>query len=204
MKNKDKKLFAEKREKIIERAGQLFLKLGFESTSMDQIAEHAGVAKQTLYSHFVSKEALFTAAIEEACSRHALTPEVFDSSKSLDEILLEVGKHASSLMLSDESLQLNRICISGCDQYPTVAKLFWEAGPQWLSMQLGSFLEVKARAGEIAIDPADAERIAKHFLALLKGQELQRRLLGLEPSKQCDVDKHIRECVAFFTKAVAP
>ena len=203
MKNNAKKSNSDKRATIIERAGQLFLKLGFENTSMSQIALHAGVAKQTLYSHFGSKEALFTAAIEEACQRHELTENLFDTNKSFEEVLLAVGNRIAELVLSDESLQLNKICISGSDQYPTVSKLFWEAGPQWLTEQLSSYFEVKALAGEISMAAADTESAAKHFLSLVRGQELQRRLLGLPYCTDDDIDQHIRRSVTFFMKAVA-
>jgi len=102
MKDIEKKSNSDKRATIIERAGQLFLKLGFENTSMSQIALHAGVAKQTLYSHFGSKEALFTAAIEEACQRHELTENLFDPNKSFEEVLPAVGNRIAELVLSDE------------------------------------------------------------------------------------------------------
>jgi len=193
---------SDKRSTIILRAAQLFLSLGFENTSMSQIAEHAGVAKQTLYSYFGSKEALFTAAIEEACRIHALTPEIFDVSKPLATVLRDVGQHAAELMLSREALQLNRICISGCDQYPTVSKLYWEAGPKWILQQLSHYIGVKALKGEIDIPEAEASRMAKHYLALVRGQELQRRLLGLEPCSDSEIEQHIEDCVDFFSKAV--
>jgi TetR/AcrR family transcriptional regulator len=44
------------REKILEAARQLFATKGFAETSVDEIAELAGVAKGTIYTHFSSKD----------------------------------------------------------------------------------------------------------------------------------------------------
>lgn len=46
-------------ERVLQVAGQLFLRYGFEKTTMDDIAREAGVAKATLYRYWPSKEALF-------------------------------------------------------------------------------------------------------------------------------------------------
>ena len=48
-----------KRAAILEAAVAEFRSNGFEVTSMDRIAETAGVSKRTVYNHFPSKEALF-------------------------------------------------------------------------------------------------------------------------------------------------
>ena len=42
----------EKRQLIIQAAGELFVEHGFEKVSMEGIAKFAGVSKQTVYSHF--------------------------------------------------------------------------------------------------------------------------------------------------------
>lgn len=42
----------------------LFAKYGYEKTSLSLIAEESGVKKQTIYSHFKSKEDLFRAVAE--------------------------------------------------------------------------------------------------------------------------------------------
>lgn len=44
---------------------QVFLKHGYAGTSMDRVAEVAGVSKNTIYNHFQDKEGLFTALIEQ-------------------------------------------------------------------------------------------------------------------------------------------
>ena len=47
------------RKLIVAAASDLFLKHGFLGTNMDEIAATAEVSKQTVYSHFHNKEALF-------------------------------------------------------------------------------------------------------------------------------------------------
>src|SRR5437660_1442310 len=45
---------------IMEAATTLFLRGGYQGTSMEDIATLAGVSKQTVYTHFADKERLFT------------------------------------------------------------------------------------------------------------------------------------------------
>ncbi|MFI6007536.1 TetR/AcrR family transcriptional regulator [Streptomyces sp. NPDC051243] len=54
-----------KRQAIVRAARELFLREGF-GVGMDTIAAEAGVSKVTVYNHFGSKEALFTAVITSA------------------------------------------------------------------------------------------------------------------------------------------
>ncbi|MBS1166636.1 MAG: TetR/AcrR family transcriptional regulator, partial [Proteobacteria bacterium] len=50
-------------ERIFEAARRLFLSRGFSETSMEAIAQEAGVSKATLYSHYGSRDELFAAVI---------------------------------------------------------------------------------------------------------------------------------------------
>ena len=56
---------ARKNAAIIAAAAQIFLKKGFESASMDEIASVAGVSKRTVYQHFANKEQLFQQILTE-------------------------------------------------------------------------------------------------------------------------------------------
>ncbi|MDR2403295.1 MAG: TetR/AcrR family transcriptional regulator, partial [Spirochaetaceae bacterium] len=72
---------------IMRSAEELFLRQGYEQTSMEQIASHTGLTKGALYHHFSSKEAL----CERFCREHytvllaAVEPWVKDSSLSCFE-----------------------------------------------------------------------------------------------------------------------
>ncbi len=46
------------KEKILETASEMFLKLGFKSVTMDDIANELGMSKKTIYVHFPNKSKL--------------------------------------------------------------------------------------------------------------------------------------------------
>jgi AcrR family transcriptional regulator len=55
----------ERREQLIlDVAGRVFARAGYESAPMDEIAEMAGVSKPMLYAYFGSKEGLYLAYVE--------------------------------------------------------------------------------------------------------------------------------------------
>lgn len=57
----------QKKQQVLVAAIDLFCRQGFPHTSMDEVAKQAGVSKQTVYSHYGSKDDLFVAAIESKC-----------------------------------------------------------------------------------------------------------------------------------------
>lgn len=52
------------KEKILEKATDLFLTLGFKSVTMDDLANEMGISKKTIYTHFSNK----TKLVEESTS----------------------------------------------------------------------------------------------------------------------------------------
>jgi AcrR family transcriptional regulator len=54
----------ETRQQIIDAAYTLFYQIGFIRTSVDAIADAAGITKRTLYQHFKSKDELIEAVLE--------------------------------------------------------------------------------------------------------------------------------------------
>jgi len=49
------------KEKILHKAGDMFLSLGFKSVTMDDIAGEMGISKKTIYTHFKNKTELVEA-----------------------------------------------------------------------------------------------------------------------------------------------
>lgn len=63
----------QRRLQLLEVALVRFAEGGFHATSMDEIAESAGVTKPVLYQHFPSKRALYIELLENAGSRMLTT-----------------------------------------------------------------------------------------------------------------------------------
>lgn len=64
------------KEKIIAKASDLFLKLGFKSVTMDDIAGEMCISKKTIYKYFCNKEVL----VEESTSMvHRQVHEIIDT-----------------------------------------------------------------------------------------------------------------------------
>ena len=51
------------RETILKKAGEVFLKYGFKSVTMDDIANEMAISKKTIYKYFKNKEDLVNAAV---------------------------------------------------------------------------------------------------------------------------------------------
>lgn len=60
---------AERREQLLAAATQAFARAGFAATSLDDIAEAAGISRVLLYRHFESKTDLYRAVLDRAVRR---------------------------------------------------------------------------------------------------------------------------------------
>jgi AcrR family transcriptional regulator len=60
---------AERREQLLAAATQAFARTGFAATSLDDIAEAAGISRVLLYRHFDSKTELYRAVLDRAIAR---------------------------------------------------------------------------------------------------------------------------------------
>ena len=67
------------KEKIMAKASELFLKLGFKSITMDDIAGEMCISKKTIYKYFCNKEVL----IEE--STEVMHKEVHQSINAIEQ-----------------------------------------------------------------------------------------------------------------------
>jgi AcrR family transcriptional regulator len=66
-------------ERIVEKGLKLFVKNGYEATTLDAIAEAAGISRRTFFYYFKSKEDVLLAA-HDSGFREALKPAMLDES----------------------------------------------------------------------------------------------------------------------------
>ena len=75
------------KEKIIARATDLFLKLGFKSVTMDDIAGEMCISKKTIYKYFCNKELLIaeTTEIVHKAIHHSINTIVAKNHNAIEE-----------------------------------------------------------------------------------------------------------------------
>jgi TetR/AcrR family transcriptional regulator, biofilm operon repressor len=81
------------KEKIIKKATDMFLKLGFKSVTMDDIACEMGISKKTIYKYFNNKEKLIEEGTEVIHQKiHALMDDVVSKNFNAIEENFEMRK----------------------------------------------------------------------------------------------------------------
>ena len=119
----------EKRREILRAAVELFTEKGYEGTSVDDIAQAAKVSKQTVYSHFGSKEALFGRAVSTKCRQSGIDPDLIDPDAAPGAMLLEISRRFVGLITSPEAVRVHCVCTTSAESYPELGRLFFEHGP---------------------------------------------------------------------------
>ena len=119
-----------KREQILDAAGDLFTRRGYESTNLDVLAAEAGVSKQTIYSHFESKADVLRESVARRCRQGLLTAEDMDFSLPPQQFLPQFAERFINTLLDDIALRMYRLCLSESERYPEVGQSFFESGPK--------------------------------------------------------------------------
>lgn len=177
----------EKRNQILEAASDLLLQNGFSATSMDMVAKKAGVSKQTVYSHYNNKDALFTAVIEKKCREYQMDEEHMQTGDySAQQVLFTVGDQFVQLLMDPSVIAMYRLVIGEVTSNPHVAELFYQAGPQQAMDVLSSFMQAHP---ELNLPKTQADYWTNAFFNLLKGEFHMRTMLGL-PYVMSDQQRH--------------
>lgn len=191
-----------KRAAILAAAKQMFVQLGFEGVSMDQIAAEAGVSKLTVYSHFGDKGNLFSEAVRAHCEA-SVPAALFEPAPSvpLRERLLAIGHAFVAMVMTPDAIAAHRILCAPQVAGSGLADRLWEAGPRPLQASFAALLERRMQAGELDIpDPA---RAASHFFTLLKGEPHTQAVHGLPVGDSGCSDAHVESVVDLFLRAFA-
>ncbi len=189
---------------IVEAAARVFLDQGYGAASMDAIAVGAGVSKQTVYSHFGAKDALFGAVVEGKCNE-LLAPVSLPPVSGQDhgEALKEIAKRFLDTVLASPSMALFRVVVAESSRFPELAEIFYRAGPAVAIANLAAYLGEMDEAGALKV--ADAASSARLFFAMLRGDLYLRRLLNLTPEPTAgDIDAVVDEVLTVFLAAHAP
>jgi len=192
--------------RLLDVATNLFMERGFDGTSIDAVAETAGISKPTVYARYRDKRDLFTAVLRGRIRRWlapisaaAEDQATATSPKSIKTTLHELSRHMVAYTLAPEAGSLQRILSAQAVQFPELAKLANEEG--WLRAVRGvsSILRQSAAGSHIKVD--DPELAADMFLNLVLGHGKRLALYGIATDPKTE-ERHRKAAVEFFLSGI--
>jgi TetR/AcrR family transcriptional repressor of mexJK operon len=188
-----------KRKQILVAATLLFTEQGYSSTSMDLIAKNAGVSKQTVYSHFGSKDELFAASIKQKCDSYQMTEISLGTASEPAEILFVLAKRFLAMLTSKEALAIHKICAYESKSYPQISELFYQEGPERIVNDVAKLMAEFDSKQQLIIP--EAKFAALQFLNMVKGECWMR--LEFNTKKQIsesEINRYLDSSIAMFIK----
>lgn len=190
---------AERRQQhLLDIAGAMFMKLGFDGTSIDAVAEATGASKRTVYAHYRDKNELFAAVLRRLIDRCLVPLDRFPLGTSdLEPMLMEIGRHLLTTALAPQAVSLHRIIIGESERRPEFGRLAHREGRQRAIRAIAAALKRHApllQAGDLAL-------AAEQFISLVVDNNLRLAALGIGPGAR-EIEERVRAAVGLFLNGV--
>src|SRR6476469_818349 len=196
---------ARKRQTILSAGRGLFLRSGYQGTSVDQIAASAEVSKQTVYKHFGDKQELLLTIVNDALDstvtpflgRIATLGDTTDPAPDLVDLAADYLR----AVLQEPVVQLRRLVVGEANRVPELAQLYYDQAPARTLAAFAECFSVLHDRGLLRVpEPADA---AEHFAFLVVGRCIDQALFcgGPDVLASVDVASHVCAVVRGFLAA---
>ena len=189
-----------KRDAILAAATRVFLRHGYEGTSMDLVAQEAGAARRTLYNQFpAGKEELFRAVIERVWSDFPVLDIVAGADTQADpEIgLRRIATAVASFWEPPLAIDFLRMVIAEGPRFPDLTESFFKNGKTPAMSAVRAYIEKHGKRGTLTIK--NGERAARQFLGLIDEPLLWIRVIGRDETfTRAERQAVIDEAVAIF------
>ncbi len=191
-----------KRSAIVHAARELFLEGGYAKTSMDRIAEVAGVGIKTVYRHFENKDDLFSAVMYAACNPSTFDELSGEEQKKTVELeepwfskpprtgLVLAGIEYLQHALSEEQLALYRVVTQESHLFPELGKHYREQVIERRNDILVRYLDRWSPIEKWKIK--NKHGAANTFSGLLDAGIFENALYGLCEVGESDIATHAR------------
>ena len=173
--------------RLLDVATTLFMERGFDCTSIDAVAETAGVSKPTVYARYHDKRDLFAAVLRATIQRwlaplSAAAEAAKVNPKGIETTLHDLSRDVLALGSTPEVIMLRRTLAAQAVQFPELAKLAHEEG--WLRgvRAVAILLQQFADRGQIKVD--DPAIAADLFLSLVLGTSDKLHGIATRPKIQ--------------------
>ena len=158
-------------------ATELFIKLGLDRVSVDDIAKEAKVSKPTIYSRYETKEKLYVAVLIRECEQQI--GKMFANKRegqSLDDYIYDIAHEYLSFITDPKYVNLLKNAMYYADRFEEIGESFMTHGPMKGKQKLADALSIEMEAGKVkSVEPSYA---ADFILSRAKSQAFFCGLLG--------------------------
>jgi TetR/AcrR family transcriptional repressor of mexJK operon len=149
----------------LDRALELFLKSGFEVTTIATIAAAVGMAKRSVYARYPNKAALFKASVQRAIEEWTVPVEALHrvESDDLEATLTAVARIRMANATTPAGLRLQRIINTESYRFPEIFAQAFEQGTRPTIDFLANLLRRHMQAGAVSV--AKPERMSGFYHA---------------------------------------
>jgi AcrR family transcriptional regulator len=190
--------------RILDAAQRVFLKRGYQSASLDEIAETAPASKPTIYAHFPGKEALFEAVVARVIEGLTDFQGFAPKGRTVQDKLASLGTEVVERFI-DETIGITRATIAEADRFPKLSRQVHEHGRDRAAAAVSHVLNDATPTLSRTKGPLGPKRsvsTAQIFMDLILLPMMMRALMG-EGAKELrsELPAFVRERVSFFLAA---
>lgn len=188
---------------LLDAALELFLEHGFERTSIDAIADAAGMAKRTLYTRYADKTCLFKAALARAIEDWLVPIDALRAAETddLEKTLLRIAQLLLANVLSPGGLRLLRLSNAVSVSMPEIAAANTRMGTEPTLAYLADLFRRRLLPADAPAPEADEAALA--FLHLVVGGPASTAAWGVVLDDAA-MARHTRYCVRLFLHGALP
>ena len=200
-----KDLAGDVKARILDAAQRVFLARGYQSATLDEIAETAPASKPTIYAHFPGKEVLFEAVVARVIDGLTDFGGFAPKGRSVPDKLASLGIEVVERFI-EETIGVTRATIAEADRFPTLSRHVHEAGRDRAAAAVAHVLnDATHELSRGSKGPFGARRglaTAQIFMDLILLPMLMRALMG-EGAKELrgELPAFVRQRVSFFLAA---
>jgi len=183
-------------------AEKLFLKKGYNATTIREIAAASKVSNATIVKYFGGKPELFVCMVAEVTTR-LIGAAAIGFAETPEQGLNKWGEAVLRLLLEPRLVMAARHLYSDVSAAPELAQNYYAIGPRKLADSLSQQLR---RWAEMKLFPEqDFLAAAEWFMHLLGGGLYQRVMIGLQlAASDAEIEQTVREATRVFLAAFGP
>ncbi|TDB32716.1 TetR/AcrR family transcriptional regulator [Stenotrophomonas sp. TEPEL] len=181
------------RHAVLQATLAVLLAQGYEATTIEAVAAHAGVAKKTVYRHAGNRDELVGLAVREWTDGFA--PQLQRDARHAEDVvplLHGILQAVCAQALSTQAVQVFRLLTSDFPGKPTLLRTYLENGIERGRALLADWLARQQKRG--LLRAGDPEGMARLLLAMAVAEPLRERALGMV-AEDASMDAHLRDCL---------